>query len=512
MSEKYFITLDLSTDAGKCMVFNADGKIVSSSHRRWRYSIPPDMPFCREFNPDEFWKLVCESVREALRKSHILTENILGISSTSMSHGCVFLDKDGKELYAGPNLDARGILYQDFVEAAGKDRVYETTGQWPPITYAPARLQWFRMEKPDVFSKIAHALQVNDWVVYRLTGKCFTEPSIASNTMLLDLRKRTWSREMLELLGFDENMLPEIRSPGEHVGDLTEKAARGLGLRKGMMVALGGRDTQMGMLGSGVVETHDVGIVSGVTTPVVLVTPEPLIDPKKRILTNCHVLPDKWVLESNSGMTGMVYDWLKDAMCKLEVVSAQRKKTDPYRLMDKLASQVPPGSNDSFAVLGPFIMNVQEIAIVRPGILVFPQPTLSEMPFTRKHLIRATLENICYAIKGNFLQLEEVSGVSFSRAKATGGMARSRVWLEILANVLGVPVEVAEVKEGSSLGCAVCAMVGAGMYRDLKEGSRVLVRVKQIIEPDEEAVGIYKDCYERWRNVYDLAPRFFDMG
>jgi sugar (pentulose or hexulose) kinase len=172
--------------------------------------------------------------------------------------------------------------------------------------------------------------------------------------------------------------------------------------------------------------------------------------------------------------------------------------------MEKLAIKVPPGSDDMISSLGAEIFNLNEINIVRPAIFTFQQPShpMNTSPATFGHFIRATLENVSYAVRGNIEQMEEISNKKSDELKVTGGMSRSALWLEILSGITGKKVKAAKVEDGTLLGCAMCAAVGSGIYNDFEAAAKEMVEIKKEINPVKEQIEIYNKCYNNWKEWY----------
>jgi autoinducer 2 (AI-2) kinase len=436
-------------------------------------------------------------------KGGISKEEIKGVSSTSQRYGALFLDKNGRELYAGPNIDTRGVFTQGIIEEALGDLVYEITGHAPYLVFIPARLLWFRENKPEIYERISHVLAINDWVLFKLSGAYATEPSTASESLLFDISKVMWSKKILNALEFHEGILPELSRAGEQIGEVTPESSMESGLEKGTQVIVGGPDVECGLLGSKVFEDGEVGGTLGSTAPIQMITSKPLIDPKKRIWSGCHVLPERWTIESNAQMAGLAYRWLRD-----KIVNYGEGNIS-YKEMDEMARNKPIGSGDTYASLGPEIMNIQKMQIVRPGLFLFPPPANPVVtPIDMGNLIRATLENICYAIRGNCDQLAGISGKSIKELKVSGGLATSKLFTQILADILDVPVVVPEIKEGTSFGCTICASVGTGFYNNLIEASKEMVTTEKI-SPIKPNVKVYRSHYRRWLSLYEQIP---DLG
>jgi len=498
---RYLMAIDAGTGAGRCAIFDGEGKEISSSYREWQYITPKELdPLGKEFDPDNFWAIICDLIREAMAKGNVSKGDIKGISSTSQREGAVFLDESGRELYAGPNLDLRGIFTQDLIEESLGETVYDITGHAPYLVFMPSRLLWFRENKPEIYKRISHVLAVNEWVLFKLSGAYATEPATASGSLLFDINRVTWSKKILDTFEFREDLLPELDRAGEPAGEITPRASMETGLEKGTPVVVGGPDVECGLLGSKVFEDGEIGGTLGSTAPIMMVTSKPVIDPGKRTWTGCYMLPGKWTVESNAQMTGLVYRWLRDRIVNYE------GRALSYREMDEMAGGKPVGSGSTYAFLGPEIMNIPKMQVVRPGLFFFQPPANPvTTPIDVGNLIRATLENICYAIRGNCEQLAGISGKNINELKFSGGLTSSGLFTQMLADVLDKKIAVPRIREASAMGCAICAAVGTGFYGDLVDASESMVSIEEVT-PLKENAREYQDHYQRWMSLYEKLP------
>ena len=495
---KYLLSIDAGHGGCKCVLFDVESRKYFTSFEKWGYITPGDDFLLKEFDPNLFFEKICKGVKKLLKKVKANPKDILAISSSSMRHSFVFLDSNGREIYAGPNTDARGALYQDIIEEKIGDRIYSITGQWPPLIFVPARLLWFREEEPEKFERIRYVLATNDWIIYRLCKTFATEPSIASATLLLDIKKMTWNQELLDLLELSHITLPDIHRTGEVVGELSEDAAKKMNLDKGIPVVMGGADSQIAMLACSALNNGDTAVIAGTSAPVMMSMSKPVVDEKMRTWTSCHVVKDRWVLEANAQITGLNYEWLKSIL--KEIVGGDDKTI--YKIMEDMASSVKAAPNDVYAFLGPEIMDVSNISIVRPGMFLFQQPShpMNPKPPSFKHLVRSALENISFAIRANVELLEEITKNSVDNIYVTGGLTRSNVWLRTLAEITGRKILVSKVEEGTAFGCAIGAAVGIGLYKNIEEALKNMVELREEILPVDKE--LYESGYERWKELY----------
>ncbi len=443
-----------------------------------------EVPMVKEyaFDPDEFWAVIGRCAREAV--GCIDPDDIAGVVTTSQREGCVFLDASGREIYAGPNLDSRGFMEGlEVLEQLGASRLYQITGHSAPFIFPIARYLWFRRNDDRPVSRV---LMINDWLAYRAGGVEISEPSNATESMFYDFRKRAWSDEIIDRFGVDRAVLPPLGNCGERIGELSASVAKHLGVPAGTPLHLGGADTQCGLLGVGAFAPGDVAVTLGTTSPVQAVFGEPLLDPAENLWAGCHVVPNRWVLESNCGSTGDAYEWLLD----LTMSTAE----DRYGAAEEAAREAEPSATFSFS--GPRIFDLTKIRPDAPGALIFPFPSIQLRP-NAGQLIRSTLESIAFAVRANLEQITAVSGISPTELKVGGGMSRNRLLTHLIANATGLEVACAEVPESSALGCSALVFGSTGLYSDPCEAARNMCR-SHTVTPDDSEAGPLAERYTKW--------------
>ena len=487
------IVLDAGTGGAKCAVFDAVGRRRAAHREAWLYTISEnaDFPFVKNFafDPDVFWQALCRCVRAAVAASDLSADEVIGVVTTSQRQGCVFLGADGKELYAGPNLDTRGFSEGiDVLNTLGGDRLYEITGHSAPFIFPIARYLWFRKHDPH---QVAHLLMINDWMTYRLSNVAAAEVSNATESMLFDLQQRTWSQEILDRFAIPASILPPVRQPGERIGALTAAAAAATGLAPGTPVFVGGADTQCGLLGAGATDAGDIAAILGTTTPVQAVVDHATFDPSATLWAGCHVVPERWVVESNAGDTGDAYNWFVDLLV--------HERNGRYDAAEQLAAAHARGSTFTFA--GPCIFDLTKMRHDKPGGILFPFPAMHIRP-PAGELLYSFLESVAFAVRGNMEQLRSVTGHSPSRLIIGGGMSRNRLLVHLLADVTGLPVQRADEPESAALGAAMLVAVGAGHYPDLSSAARAMSR-HHMVEAKPVQVEAYAIKYAKWQELND---------
>jgi autoinducer-2 kinase len=489
------VTLDAGTGSGRCVVFDRTGRVLAKAQEAFVYRgfVHPDVPMIRGFDldADRFWATLAGCARRAVAALPA-GARIRAVVATSQREGCVLLDADGEVLYAGPNLDARaameGMEAQDIVPLA---RMHAITGHAPPYIFPLSRFLWYR--KHHDASRVATLLMLNDWIAYRLSGARVVEESNACESMLFDVTARAWSAELLDALGVPHAILPPVCTAGTEIGRVTDAAAAATGIPAGTPVLAGGADTESALLGGGALDVGTTGAVLGTTTPVQQITDRAVLDPRANLWTSCHVVPGRWVLESNGGDTGGSYRWL------LELLFGAAD-ADAHAQAEAAIVAVPEDGRHVVAHVGPTVFNLAEMNPFQPAGIVFRFPMMHLDRPTRGDLLRGFFENVAFAIRGNCEQIAAVSGVPVDRLWVSGGMTQSPALLALLAATVQVPLVVGDVPESASLGSAVLGAVGCGLHDDVASAVAGMVRTHRI-EPDPARVARLEERYGRWREV-----------
>jgi autoinducer 2 (AI-2) kinase len=491
------LALDAGTGSGRCVAFDAGGRLLASAQERFTYRVftDPNIPFVRGFDidPDAFWGTLARCARAVLGRLPA-GARLHGVVATSQREGCVLLDRADAVLYAGPNLDARSAAEGiELLEKIPIERLHAVTGHAPPYIFPVARYLWFR--KHHDAGRVARLLMLNDWVTYLLSGEAVAEHSNAAESMLYDVTRREWSAEILDTLDIPRAILAPLRAAGSRAGSVTARAAAATGIPEGTPVFVGGADTESALLGSGAWETGQTAAVLGTTTPVQMVLAQPLLDPAASLWTSCHVVPDRWVLESNSGDTGDTYRWL------LELVFGRVDATT-IAAAEEAAAAALPSDRQVFCHLGPVVFNLARMHPFVPAGVLFRFPLMHVDRPGRGDILRGYLENVAFAVRGNCEQLAAVSGRAVPALVASGGMTQSPLLMRLLADTLGVPLVVATVIETASLGSAILAAVGAGLHESIPEAVAAMTASRRV-EPDPARTAECDARYRRWREVYD---------
>ncbi len=509
MAGECLMAIDAGTGSCRAIVFDAQGRRVALAQREWSHAPVDGIPGSHAFDTARNWELICGCVRECLAQAQLPDGAVKAVSATSMREGMVLYDRAGREVWACPNVDGRaGVEAAELVAAGHAERIYERGGDWVAIT-APPRLRWLARREPELFAGLGGFGMLSDWILYRLSGRQVTDPSIGSSSAMFDLATRTWSPETLALCGIAPGIAPEVLECGTPMGEVTAQAAADTGLAAGTTVVVGGADTQLALVGLGIGDPGAITVIGGTFWQHTAVLDEALIDPQRRLRTLCHAVPDRWMIEGIGFLSGLTMRWFRDAFCALEAERARERGVDPYAAMEELAAAAPPGAG---GVVGVFsnLMEARRWVHAAPAFVGFDigDPAHSG----KNECIRAIEESAAYVSRGHLEIVAELLGRSAEAVVFTGGAAQGTLWPQILADVLGVPVHVPVVRESTALGAALLAGTGAGVYANAAAAGRDLASFEAPVEPDPGRTAAYEELYAAWRQVYLASLEMSEAG
>lgn len=492
MDQRYLIGLDAGGGGGRCLLVDVATGQLTITFRPWSHRQAPGAgAWGLDLDLAQVWRTLGDLTREAITRAGARQSQVLGLAATSMRHGLALVDAGGRVCFAVPNRDARAAAEAMELAQEHGDLLYQRTGHWPAPILMAARLLWLARHAPETLQSARLALSISDWLGFQLTGVAAAERSQAGETLLLDLTTRAWADDLIAALNLPRALFPPVMDAGAQLGLLTAAAAAHLGLPAGIPVAVGGADTQSGLLGAGALAPGQLAAITGTTAPIQLVTDRPLIDAERRLWTGLHLLPGRWVLESNAGSMGRALDWF----ARLLYPDAP----NPPAALAAEASGAPPGAHGLFSTIGASVFNAGQLGLPVES-LAFSNELVADLN-ARPVVARAILEGLAYALKANVAQLLEVSGAPLTALSLSGGLARSAVWAQLLSDVLNAPVEVAATPETTALGAALCAGVAAGVYPTLEEGARALIQPGRRHNPDPAAARLYRQGYADWTDL-----------
>ncbi|MDR1399649.1 MAG: autoinducer-2 kinase [Treponema sp.] len=500
MSDTYLMAIDAGTGSVRALIFNADGKQIGCVQQEWNHREDPRFPGSMDFDWTTNWTLACSCIRDVLTETGVPASKIAAVSTTCMREGIVLYDSTGKELWACANVDARSseeVSRLKNIAPELETEIYLESGQTFALGALP-RLLWVKNKLPDVYHKIARLGMFNDWLIYRLSGVLVVEPSNGSTTGLFDLQTRTWDRNIARRCGLRDDIFPDVAECGTLVAKVSAKGARESGLAEGTPLVIGGGDCQLGSIGVGVVNVNDAAVFGGSFWQYEYNTGTGKTSSKCDVRVNCHALPSVWQYEALAFNPGLVMRWYRDAFCAEETRLAAEQHSDAYVLMDKEAAKIPAGSHGMVCAFS----DVMNYIGWRHAAPTFTNFDLSPERCNKYTFYRAIMENAALVTLGHLRLVEQATGNRPEKIVFAGGASKSVLWPQILTDVLNIPVETPVVKEATGLGAALLAGKGIGLYPDIRETVKKLVKIEKEFTPDSENVDVYQRAYETWQRVY----------
>jgi xylulokinase len=448
------VGLDVGTTGVKAVAISPDGSVLASTSEEYPLSTP--RPGWAEQDPEDWWR----AAQACLER---LPVGPIGLSG--QMHGLVVLDADDRVLRPAIlwNDQRTGAECAEIEARVGLERLIELTGNRALTGFTAPKLLWLRRHEPDTYARIRHVLLPKDYVRLRLTGEHAIDAADASGTLLFDVAGRRWSNEVCDALEVPLEWLPEAHESTEIAGAGDQAAAA---------------------LGVGIASPGPVSVVLGTSGVVFAVLPSYMPDVQARVHVFCHAVPGTWhamgvMLSAAGSLT-----WLRQA------VRAE------YGVLDEEAARWAPGTEG--LLFAPYLAGERTPHADPDARGAFVGLSLRH---DRGALARATLEGVAYGLRDSLELLRDL-GVRPDVGRASGGGARSDLWLRIVASVLGLPLERTESEEGSAFGAALLAGVRAGVFADAAEAVARCVRVRDRVEPDPDWSAAYEHGYDRYRLLY----------
>lgn len=498
MSE--FLALDAGTGSCRAVIFDERGRQLAISGREWSHRERPGVPGSMEFDTEGNWRLIAECIREALAAAP--SARIGAVACTSMREGLVVYGEGREELWACSNVDARADKEVRALRGRGlESSFYDKSGQTFSLGAAP-RLLWLKAHEPALYSRARKVAMLSDWLAVRLGAEICVDRSNGGTTGLFDLGARSWSSELLESADLRHTFAgTPVRESGEVIGEVSREVSRETELLAGTPIVMGGGDAQLGCVGVGAVRAGDAAIFGGTFWQQEVNFGAPPRDSSGRVRINFHAVPGQWQAETIVFFAGLAVRWMRDAIFPDVKAAAIAAGRDPYAVLEDLASAVPPGSNGVVPILSD-TMNYTHWLNASP---TFANLSIDPEKCDRRTMLRAVLENTAIVVRSN---LENIAGLGAgfpSSAILAGGASKGRLWPQIVADVLEIPIKIPVVKEATALGAAICAGIGTGAYRDFEDAISATVAIERIVEPRVGLAQVYREMKDKWARIY--APQ-----
>ena len=501
----YILAHDLGTSGNKATLFSESGEMIGS--RLHGYEVYYDKPLWAEQDAGDWWQAVCETTKSLLQEYGIAPEEVKTVSFSGQMMGCLPVDREGRPLrraiiWADQRAQKQAAILEEKID---QQRFYQIVGHRNTSSYGIQKAMWVKENEPEVYENTYRFLNAKDYMVYKLTGKFYTDVSDANSMDCISLSRRKWSEEIIAASGVDYDKLPTIVESTFYVGNVTARAARETGLSEQTKVIMGAGDGVAANVGAGSVKPGSVYCCIGTSAWVAATSEKPVLDEERRIVCWAHAVPGMYSPNGTMQYAGGSYSWFKNTICLAESREAQEKGESPYDVINrKIASCEPLAGGVRFL---PYLLGERAPRWNPNAKGAFFGLTAST---TREQVCRSVMEGIlmnlsvCLDILKKQTPVEELLFI--------GGSAQSPVWQRGVADIFGTRVLVPRIlEEANSMGAAVIAGVGSGLYSDFSAISRFL-DITEELEVNRDVHRQYQEAKEEFNRIYmALEPLFFNQ-
>ena len=500
MTDDLLLGLDLGTTSARAVLTDRDGRILATVAAEYPMHTP--RPGWAEQDPDAWERAALEALGACVQVAPDPSA-IRGIGLTGQMHGATLLDE--REQSIRPAIlwcDQRTGAQRQAIECEiGLAEVIARTANPPLEGFTAPKLLWVREHEPDAYARIRRVLLPKDFVRLRLTGEAAADVADASGTALFDVAKRKWSGAMARDLDIPLEWLPRAVESPEPAGALTVAAAEALGLPAGLPVAAGAGDQAAGGVAAGIVAAGDALVTIGSSGVVFVASDRPRIDPAGRVHTFCHALPETWHVMGVTQGAGISLRWVRDTL------GAREAGGDSYDSLTREAAASPAGSRGLIWL--PYLQGERTPHLDPNARAVLFGLTTAH---GRGDVVRAVLEGVAFSLRDGLEIIQEL-GLPARRVKMAGGGARSPLWRQIVADVLGLPISLEPEHRGPAFGAALLAGVAVGVYGSVEEACAATASQSQEVAPCADTCAVYEATYRLYQDLYPaLAGSFAEVA
>ncbi|MBR6650678.1 MAG: xylulokinase [Clostridia bacterium] len=485
-----FIGIDLGTSACKFLLTDETGAVLKTVSREYPLMFPN--PGWSEQDPSHWWNACLEGIPALLEGFD--AKEVKGIGAGGQMHGLVILDENDQVLR--PAIlwnDGRTAAEVDYLnEEIGRSVLSERTANIAFAGFTAPKILWVQKNEPEIFARIKKIMLPKDYIVYKLTGVHCCDYSDASGMLLLDVKNKCWSSEMLSLCGVTEEQMPALYESYDKVGQVKADIAEKFGFAGDVTVCAGAGDNAAAAVGTGTVGEGKCNISLGTSGTVFISSDNFGVDSTNGLHSFAHA----------DGYYHLMGCMLSAASCNKwwqdEIIGTKDYKGEEAKITDDML-----GKNKVFFL--PYLMGERSPINDTDARATFVGMS---MDTTRAQMTQAMLEGVAFAIRDSF-EVAKSLGIEINRSNICGGGSKSPLWKKIFANVLGIPLDIIKTEEGPGYGGAILAMVACGVYPDVRSAAEALVSTVSTIEPEPELTKLYEERYQQYRKIYPAMKQLF---
>lgn len=485
-----FIGIDLGTSSVKLLLMNEAGEILNSVSREYPISFPK--PGWSEQNPIDWYNETIKGIKDLIKG--VDKASIKGLSFGGQMHGLVILDE--KDEVIRPAIlwnDGRTIKECEYLNnEIGKDKLSEYTANIAFAGFTAPKILWLKNNEKESYDRIRKIMLPKDYLAYRLTGVFSTDVSDASGMLLFDVKNRRWSKEMLDICGISEDVMPRIFESYEKIGTLKADLADELGLGCDVVVAAGAGDNAAAAVGTGTVGDSKCNISLGTSGTVFISSKEFGVDSKNALHSFAHA-DGSYHLMGCMLSAASTNSWWMDKILNTKEYGKEQSTIGDDAL----------GNNHVYFL--PYLMGERSPHNDPKARGAFIGMTMDS---TRADMTQAVLEGVAYGLR-DCVEVARGQGINIQETYLCGGGAKSELWCKIIANVLNVKVIKPVSEEGPSMGACMLAMVACGVYKNVEEAVTKIVKYSKSYTPDEQIVSRYNERYNEFKMLYPALKDSF---
>ena len=490
---EYLLGIDIGTSGTKTVLFDRDANPITA--KTFEYPLYQEQNGWAEQEPEDWWNAVVQGVQAVLQASGVDVADIKGIGLSGQMHGLVILDSED-------NVIRPAILWNDgrttketnyLNNVIGKDKLSQYTANIAFAGFTAPKILWVKENEPENFKKIAKIMLPKDYIAYKMTGVHSCDYSDASGMLLMDVKNKCWSKEMMEICDVKEEQLPKLYESFEVTGNLTESAAAELGLTTNCKIAAGAGDNAAAAVGTGTVGDGGCNISLGTSGTIFISSKEFGVDKFNALHSFAHADGNYHLMGCMLSAASCNKWWMDEIIGTKDYPAEQKPITD-----DKL------GENNVYYL--PYLMGERSPHNNPDARALFIGMS---MDTTRADMTQAVLEGVAFAIRDSFEVARDL-GINITETKICGGGAKSPLWRKIVANVLNIKVNIIESEEGPGLRGAMLAAVACGEYASVEEAAAKIVKVIDSVEPDAALAEKCDKKYAKFKQIYPTVKDLYD--
>jgi xylulokinase len=502
--DRYLLGIDIGISTAKAALFTLDGAMIGLQSEE--YLLTPESQIVESDPGPTYWDPIVRAVRRLLQAFPGRSEQIVAVSTSTFCETLYPMRADGTPSRPSISwMDNRSAAEsQALVERVGARELQRISGQgdFGPI-WPATKMLWMKRHEPEAYARTAKFLMPDDYILLRLSGAMVAEQTMWTSSLVMDLHRKAWSPALMEAVEITPDKLPALTPTGTVVGKISPQCAAETGLSTRTQVVAGAMDQMCSAVGAGNIVPGIITESTGTVVALLTTIPAPIIDYDTRVPCHLHAVPDAYCLMPWSPTGGLVLKWWKDRYCEEERRRAAEAGRNVYDVLTELAAGAPAGSDR--LIMLPHLEGAGFPDFAPGARGAFFGLTLHH---GKAHLTRAILEAIAYLIRSDVETLRGL-GIRPSEVRVLGGGAKSALWNQIKADVLGLPIAVPANRDAALLGTAIIASVGAGLQPDIATAVKAMTRIETRLQPDPANGQLYAEAYRRYRGLFERVRDLF---